>query len=350
MDPPRVDAGVLHALCASEDTLRRGSKSFTLAKLGWEREIRCGLVAVYGWCRITVSQGMFSLPRAMLTAEQDNLIDESTSQKESLAMLQMMKGFLNSAYADPKGTNSVDHFMLNNVPDSAFPAFYLFSRLLPKMIPRLAFDDLVQGYEMDLAFTATDAASSSIHQRSPIKTHDDLILYADRVAGSVADMICHLAWAVLEDENGYKPDPGRNKILEKAREMGQALQLVNIARDIRTDAKLQRLYIPLDTFEGRQAGLVALLAVDNSIPPDTYAQYTLPLLKTANQLRQGSANDIERLPRTARAGTRAMVASYFEIGKEVERRGGTLDVERVKVSKWRRIGAVLRCFWGSSRT
>lgn len=55
LDPPDVDAGVLHALCASEETLRKGSKSFTLAKLGWEREIRCGLVAVYGWCRITVS-------------------------------------------------------------------------------------------------------------------------------------------------------------------------------------------------------------------------------------------------------------------------------------------------------
>jgi 15-cis-phytoene synthase/lycopene beta-cyclase len=55
LDPPTIDVGVLQALCASEETLRKGSKSFTLAKLGWEREIRCGLVAVYGWCRITVS-------------------------------------------------------------------------------------------------------------------------------------------------------------------------------------------------------------------------------------------------------------------------------------------------------
>jgi hypothetical protein len=55
LEPPTVDEGVLQALCLSEDTLRKGSKSFTLAKLGWGREIRCGLVAVYGWCRITVS-------------------------------------------------------------------------------------------------------------------------------------------------------------------------------------------------------------------------------------------------------------------------------------------------------
>lgn len=55
LDPPVVDVGVLAALVGSEETLRRGSKSFTLAKLGWQREIRCGLVAVYGWCRVTVS-------------------------------------------------------------------------------------------------------------------------------------------------------------------------------------------------------------------------------------------------------------------------------------------------------
>lgn len=267
-------------------------------------------------------------------------------------MLQMMKEFLDCAYAaEPINEKQVDDFLCNSVPDSAFPAFYLFSRLLPPMIPRHAFDDLVQGYEMDLLFTATDVGRpNSIRQRSPIKTHDDLILYADRVAGSVADMICHLAWAVLQDEYGSTPDPGRKKILEKAREMGQALQLVNIARDIRTDALLQRLYIPLDTFDGRQADLDALLAEDNALSSDEYARYTLPLLTTANNLRQGSAREIERLPRTARAGTRAMVASYFEIGKEVERRAGRLEAERLKVSKWRRIGAVLRCFWGWSTT
>jgi 15-cis-phytoene synthase/lycopene beta-cyclase len=241
----------------------------------------------------------------------------------------MMKEFLDRVY--DKG--NVDEF-LATIPASAFPAFYLFSRLLPDMIPRHAFDDLVQGYEMDLAFS-----DGPIREASPIKTHDDLILYADRVAGSVADMICHLAWAILEDEHGKKPDPERKKIIGKAREMGQALQLVNVARDIRTDALLQRLYIPLTEFDNLD------LMADRD-----YSRYTLPLLATANKLRDGSARDIERLPRTARAGTRAMVASYFEIGKEVERRGGKLDAERVRVPTWRRIRAVLRCFWGWSRT
>lgn len=244
-------------------------------------------------------------------------------------MVGMMKAFLDCVY----NKGHVDDF-LATIPAPAFPAFYLFSRLLPGMIPRHAFDDLVQGYEMDLAF-----AEGPIRECSPIRTHNDLILYADRVAGSVADMICHLAWAILQDEHGATPDAGRGKIIEKAREMGQALQLVNIARDIRTDALLGRLYIPLEEID--ELDLMA---------ERDYARWTLPLLATANRLRQGSAREIARLPRTARAGTRAMVASYFEIGKEVERRSGRLDAERLRVPTWRRVGAVLRCFWGWSRT
>ncbi|KAJ9095061.1 hypothetical protein QFC19_007741 [Naganishia cerealis] len=292
-----------------------------------------------------------SSPYCLVGFYQDNLIDESISQQESQRMLSMMKVFLDLVYAPAASGDkkAVDHFMCENVPETAIPAFYLFSRLLPGIIPRHAFDDLIQGYEMDLSFSLaneTEGSRSSTNERSPIKTQDDLILYADRVAGSVADMICHLAWAILEDEQGRIPDPKRKKILGKAREMGQALQLVNVARDIRTDALLRRLYIPLDTFTNRQEDLKALFDIAEARPSIDYAQYTLPLLFTANKLRQGSAHDIERLPRTARAGTRAMVASYFEIGKEVERRGGRLEVERLKVSKWRRIGAVLACFWG----
>lgn len=55
LNPPEVDAGVLLALQDGEETLRKGSKSFAVAKYGWGREMRSALVAVYGWCRVTVS-------------------------------------------------------------------------------------------------------------------------------------------------------------------------------------------------------------------------------------------------------------------------------------------------------
>lgn len=54
-NPPPIDAGLLHGLRLAEDTLRKGSKSFEVAKLAFGREIRIGLVAIYAWCRVTVS-------------------------------------------------------------------------------------------------------------------------------------------------------------------------------------------------------------------------------------------------------------------------------------------------------
>jgi 15-cis-phytoene synthase/lycopene beta-cyclase len=54
-NPPRIDAKLLDGLKLAEDTLRKGSKSFEVAKLAFGREMRIGLVAIYAWCRVTVS-------------------------------------------------------------------------------------------------------------------------------------------------------------------------------------------------------------------------------------------------------------------------------------------------------
>jgi 15-cis-phytoene synthase/lycopene beta-cyclase len=54
--PPAIDADLLEALRDAEATLKKGSKSFEVAKLAFGREMRLGLIAVYAWCRVTVSQ------------------------------------------------------------------------------------------------------------------------------------------------------------------------------------------------------------------------------------------------------------------------------------------------------
>lgn len=54
LDPPYIDAELVTALHDAEETLRKGSKSFTVAKLAFGREMRIGLIAVYAWCRVTV--------------------------------------------------------------------------------------------------------------------------------------------------------------------------------------------------------------------------------------------------------------------------------------------------------
>lgn len=53
-NPPLVDEETLMGLVHAEQALRKGSKSFDVAKLAFGREMRIGLVAVYAWCRMTV--------------------------------------------------------------------------------------------------------------------------------------------------------------------------------------------------------------------------------------------------------------------------------------------------------
>jgi len=55
LNPPLIDRDLLYALKEAELTLRKGSKSFDVAKLAFGREMRTGLVAIYAWCRVTVS-------------------------------------------------------------------------------------------------------------------------------------------------------------------------------------------------------------------------------------------------------------------------------------------------------
>ena len=60
LDPPPIDAYLILALQDAEETLRKGSKSFDTAKLAFGREMRVGLVAIYAWCRVTVSRHVLS--------------------------------------------------------------------------------------------------------------------------------------------------------------------------------------------------------------------------------------------------------------------------------------------------
>ena len=133
------------------------------------------------------------------------------------------------------------------------------------------------------------------------------------------------------------------RTVRSAREMGRALQLVNISRDIAKDAVIARLYVPLSLFTSSKALLSTLLASPRD--PPSYAPHTSSLLDIADRLRIASVPAIGNLPRTARGGTRAMAASYFEIAEAIRRNKGQVDEQGIKVDKWRRGLAAAKAFW-----
>jgi 15-cis-phytoene synthase/lycopene beta-cyclase len=328
---------------------------------------------------------------------------EDVQRQSKLDTLTAIRKHLEQAYqypAQPNPNSNPDRILdsIPNMTPEERSAFHLFATIVPRLVPIYPFLELCAGYETDLQFvpspTATDHSSFplaklvgkpdfALEEHLPIKTTSDLLKYADNVAGSIASAICYLSWSLLTiPDSSYEaarpvdsfvyaasvhlspntehtradllPEMARRaSIVSHAREMGRALQLVNISRDIAKDASIGRLYIPLSSFPTAKALLGILLPKGSSSSPTSsgddgksrYTEFNLPLLNIADDLRRRSEGTIELLPRTARGGTRAMVASYFEIAKEIRRRNGEVDERGIKVNKLKRLGAATRAMW-----
>jgi phytoene synthase len=156
-----------------------------------------------------------------------------------------------------------------------------------------------------------------------------LDLYCDRVASAVGRLSVRVF--------GIEPTEG-DKL---AHHLGRALQLTNILRDIDEDAGLGRLYLPRE----------ALLA--SGIPPDgrpLAAILAEPGLEKA--CREVAARAAEHfaeadrimsaLPRRAVRAPRLMEAAYRQILADLLQRGFAPPRTRVKTSKLRVLGAVLK--------
>ena len=90
-------------------------------------------------------------------------------------------------------------------------------------LPRQAFEDVIDGVAMDL-------------DRTRYETFGELTEYCRRVASAVG-LICIRIFGCTQ--------PGAS---EYALQLGIALQLTNIVRDIKTDLQRGRVYLPLEDF------------------------------------------------------------------------------------------------------
>jgi 15-cis-phytoene synthase/lycopene beta-cyclase len=250
----------------------------------------------------------------------------------------------------------IDRFLADRVPAEAHFSFRLLARLT-RLVPRYPIDELLRGYSLDLAFPLAPVMPES--SSSPIERLDDLLDYGLCVAGSVAELIVYLAWAERSDQ--VPPTvKDRETVLVKSREMGTALQLVNIARDLAGDGQEGRCYLPMSWFSGSEplpappagspprpadpspAHLPLILGSQADFPWPTYA---LPLLALADRLATSSRPGIDLLPSSARAGVRAAAGGYLLIGKEIKDVWQGDVRERRTVKGWRRVLAVVYEVW-----
>jgi phytoene synthase len=123
--------------------------------------------------------------------------------------------------------------------------------------------------------------------------------------------------------------------LARACDLGVAMQLTNIARDVGEDARAGRLYLPLEWLD--EAGIDAEAFLAAPAPSPALASVVARLLAEADQLYQRARDGVARLPPSCRPAILAAATIYCEIGREVERRGHDSVNTRARVGRTRKL-------------
>lgn len=134
-------------------------------------------------------------------------------------------------------------------------------------------------------------------------------------------------------------------LYSSAKEMGIALQYINIARDVSVDADIGRVYLPqtwlkeegltsADVLQRRDDGTQLAAAAAAAID-----RMRRRLLGKAFERYRCARPSMEMIPRQARGPMIVAVESYMEIGR-VLAEGGLRVEGKATVPAWRRISVV----------
>jgi phytoene synthase len=147
-----------------------------------------------------------------------------------------------------------------------------------------------------------------------------LIRYAYHVAGTVGLMVCDVL------------DVGEPTARKAAVNLGIAMQLTNIARDVQEDAVAGRRYLPAIWWDAAPEDITAP-------SPDMQrngAAAVLQLLDLADGYYARAQYGFAFLPLSSRIGLAVAARVYRGIGAELRRRGGAFHQGRVYVPRWRK--------------
>jgi phytoene synthase len=268
---------------ACKALLAQGSKSFAAASLLLPRRVREPAAALYAFCRVA-----------------DDAVDVEGQPVDALF------DRLDRAYLGAPVDSPIDR------------AFTHVARA--HGIPRALMEAHLEGFAWDA-------------EGRRYATISDLHAYAARVAGAVGAMMTVLM-GVRSPE-----------ALARACDLGVAMQLTNIARDVGEDARNGRIYLPLAWLEEAGVDAGALVARPRHTP--ALASVIERLLTHADALYARADLGIPMLPRDCRAAIRAARLIYADIGRELARRGHDSVTGRAVVSARRKLWLALRAILGA---
>ena len=273
---------------ACRKLMRGGSKSFFAASLLLPQRVREPATALYAFCRLA-----------------DDAIDLGD---DPIAAMAQLRGRLDAIYAGRPGEIDADRALAQVVHRHA--------------IPRLLLDALLEGFMWDASGRSYD-------------TLEDVQAYGARVAGTVGAMMALVMGATSQ------------RALARACELGVAMQLTNIARDVGEDARNGRLYLPRQWL--REAGIDADAWLRAPRFDAAIASVIERLLKSADTLYRRAEHGVSELPRDCRSAILAARWVYADIGQQLAREGFDSVSRRTVVSRSRKLALMARAAAGALR-
>lgn len=244
--------------------IHRSSRSFSLAVRFLPVRLRHQVTALYAWCRSV-----------------DDTVDQASDRQQAVVALQVLDEDL-QRIAQGK---AVQH------PASNWIEPLIASRVID---PQHA-SELIEGMRMDL-------------NGYRVETLADLERYCYHAAGTVGLMMTRLMG--VQDRMSDRP----------AIALGVAMQMTNIARDVREDADRGRSYLP---------GIPDPLATD----PGEIKNAVANVLAQAELHYQTATDGMHHLPWKCRMSIRVAMCVYREIGRQIQRNQFEVLSQRTVISK-----------------
>ncbi len=260
--------------------IQKHSRSFSLAAKLLPAHVRGDVEKLYAWCRWC-----------------DDAVDEAPDKKAARARLELLRADVRLIYAGESPLH----------PASKWLASLVHQYNIPIDLPL----DLLSGMETDL-------------DDPVLETVEELMLYCYQAAGTVGLMMCRVMG--VTDSQAFS----------KAKALGMAMQLTNIARDVREDWQTGRRYIPKKW--------LALVPGKDMTPSNREVRPAVrELLKLADELYVEGNSGLRYLPDGVRFAIRLAGKVYREIGEEIRRRDLAVMSGRIFVPLTQKLWLIGNC-------
>lgn len=251
------------------DTLSRHGKTFRWASVFLADQQLYAAAELYQLCR-----------------ELDDIADTSPGQRDVDGDL--FGELLARLKADDLGSTDVIDKRINHLVNNL-------------SVPVAAIAAMIEGFQQDI-------------QHKPLTTEGDLLRYCYHVAGTVGLMMCPIL-GVTE-----------SRAFAHAIDLGIAMQLTNISRDVLEDAVMGRRYLPMSAEPASLA--VATATVQGEAKAAINAA-----LDTAEQYYNSGLLGLVYLPRRNRVAILLAAHLYRAIGRKLRRKGTCWWQGRTMLSK-----------------